>query len=991
MIKRCGTKPQNPEKFLETQRLFSQWLKNPRIQSHGRYDIPCVVHLVGTQAFLNSITDQQIQDNIEQTNRDYNRQNANYANVPAFFQNVSIRPNLFNIWLRDIIRVENNIGDAYIQNVEETLKQTVAPPVDNTQNCNIWITGPQLSALGYAYFPNDGRGNWYDGIVINSSTISSEDNPVSAGVGSFLYMGRTITHEIGHYLGLSHMWGDGVSSSNNCTNAHNQPFQRGANDFFQSSYNPTYPKKDCAQFIYNDPDLGNIDWDISGEMFFNYMDYSDDGTMSMFSIMQQRVIEFNIETHRPEFLPSEHSDKWSVAGSVTNLGVGPSLIPVDNFDIKLTKDGGQMLSMPSNTTSEGGDQDLETSSGDIVYNGKLVMLGQVNKKNVNTYLLMGQNSPNSYDDAQPGSPQSPPPPPPPPLPPPPPPVPPPPPPVPPPPPPAPPAIVGSVTPSILSPTALSIQNNDPSYGCGSNTMPTISWSANVTGNVTDQDYEWTITITDIDNFNSLHLRVDNIPGNVTSVSASNLYGGFVSFNDYGVQGYTGPFPPAGTTHRYAISVIAVPSAGWGVHPDLQTFTDTRTLNNATCSTSPPPPPPGGGGGGEQNTLRNILDIETHEAIIDLDPYLSTIKVPYLNAIRRWNAILRYNSTYWNWLVTNVSSQPIGGTANNSITSIHGAWQGMCLFNPSATTADDFETSLRTNYAATDINKAAGTSIWTFTSPQNVIAACGYGHEAHIGTTSYNTYSYFMYINTRIFDSRSAQYQEGVLFHEIGHALGIGSLFRKSFCAGNVVLEDKQAGAPITGTAPKLSSKYSYLIPPSLTGTSTTCGNALMTLLGSYRDILDNQALNRIMLADAYRYTDSNGNLQWKDGGHFAQSAKTHNSVLYRGLCGEIMVPIYDTNARNGGVATDMTLSYLRECGYEVFGNAEGPVYALNNQATQICSAAGFTRDSSANEDDLVVCNSRPLCDAVEQAVLARQARGESEGFKLFVPTVIPSG
>lgn len=244
----------------------------------------------------------------------------------------------------------------------------------------------------------------------------------------------------------------------------------------------------------------------------------------------------------------------------------------------------------------------------------------------------------------------------------------------------------------------------------------------------------------------------------------------------------------------------------------------------------------------------------------------------------------------------------------------------------------------------------------------------------------------MYINTRVFDGRTAQYQEAVLFHEIGHALGIGGLFRRDFCAGNNVVEDKQAGAPMSGQAPKLSSKYTYLIPPSLTGTSNTCGNALMTTLGTYRNILGNAALNRIMLADAYQ-----SGTTWRGGGHFAQSAKTHNAITYPGLCGEIMVPIYDTNARNGGVATDMTLSYFTDCGYEVFGNAEGPVYALNNRDTQICSAAGFTRDSSANENDLVVCNSRSLCDTVEQAVLARQARGESEGFPLFGSTDITLG
>lgn len=311
---RCTTKNLTQAEYNTNIALFNQWSQRlelaPQRQLRTAYRIPCVVHVVGTEQFMDSISDARIVDNIRQTNLDFNRQNQNFGDVPEFFQNIAIRPNLFNIFLQEIRRHDPvNLGDPSDNDVESELKLEIAPSVDPDNTCNIWLVGDQFSSLGYAYYPSAAAGQWFDGLVVRASTVASEDNPIPFSINgrTFNWAGRTITHEMGHYLGLEHTWGRGSSVSNTCTNTYDQPFQRGANDFYSTDYNPVYPLLDCDQFVYNDPDLGAIDYNSHGEMFYNYMDYSDDQTMSMFSIMQQRFMDFSIETFRNGMTYSNHT------------------------------------------------------------------------------------------------------------------------------------------------------------------------------------------------------------------------------------------------------------------------------------------------------------------------------------------------------------------------------------------------------------------------------------------------------------------------------------------------------------------------------------------------------------------------------------------------------------------------------------------------------------------------------------------------------------
>jgi hypothetical protein len=117
--------------------------------------------------------------------------------------------------------------------------------------------------LGYAQFP--GGPSSTDGVVVLYSSIGSIAQP---GTASPYNLGRTLTHEVGHWLNLYHIWGDDGTSctgSDQCSDTPNQA---------DENYGcPTFPNVSCS----NTP---------NGDMFMNYMDYTDDGCMNAYTAGQ---------------------------------------------------------------------------------------------------------------------------------------------------------------------------------------------------------------------------------------------------------------------------------------------------------------------------------------------------------------------------------------------------------------------------------------------------------------------------------------------------------------------------------------------------------------------------------------------------------------------------------------------------------------------------------------------------------------------------------
>jgi hypothetical protein len=217
----------------------------PPIPYVGTITIPVYVHVIYATLSQN-ISDSQINSQITVLNNDFN--DTNYSNVPSEFQilgaNIDIN---FTLNSANIARHQDATSSWGTNNSVKT-KYPPIPGYLNFWGCNI---GGGI--LGYAQFPGGSAAT--DGIVIS---------PQYFGITSGAYgLGRTATHEVGHWLNLRHIWGDGRCAQDD--------FVADTPTSDRANYGcPTYPTVHCQ----------------STDMTMNYMDYTDDACMNMFTLGQ---------------------------------------------------------------------------------------------------------------------------------------------------------------------------------------------------------------------------------------------------------------------------------------------------------------------------------------------------------------------------------------------------------------------------------------------------------------------------------------------------------------------------------------------------------------------------------------------------------------------------------------------------------------------------------------------------------------------------------
>jgi hypothetical protein len=284
----CGTTPPCNE--------FETWLAQKIAERNAMpgqdptavYNIPCIVHVIHNGESVGSgtnISQTQINSQYDVLNEDFRKLNADFSTVcPSAFQSVAADCQInFCKALRD--PQGNTLAEAGIHRVNRQTQGWTTPPfstsyIDGTikpqtiwnpqQYLNIWVCNISGSILGYATFPaassltclssNFGTATT-DGVVILYNSFGRVGNV------AFPYnKGRTATHEIGHWLGLRHIWGDTNCGSDCVTDT---PTQQTAN--FGC---PPFPQVTCN----NGP---------NGDMWVNYMDYTDDRCMVMFTAGQK--------------------------------------------------------------------------------------------------------------------------------------------------------------------------------------------------------------------------------------------------------------------------------------------------------------------------------------------------------------------------------------------------------------------------------------------------------------------------------------------------------------------------------------------------------------------------------------------------------------------------------------------------------------------------------------------------------------------------------
>lgn len=219
---------------------------------NGKLEIPVVVNVLYRTAAEN-ISIAQIQSQIKVLNEDFNALNSDYSSVPALFSgvkaNVGITFVLQNVVRRSTLMV--------VWTTDDSMKKSLLgiAPTTPTTVLNMWSCNMGGGILGYAQFPGGAAAT--DGVVIDNNAFGNT-GPVTAPYN----LGRTATHEVGHWMNLRHIWGDANCGSDivSDTPTHND-----------ANYGvPAYPHYSTCS-------------GTPVEMTMNYMDYTDDAGMYMFS------------------------------------------------------------------------------------------------------------------------------------------------------------------------------------------------------------------------------------------------------------------------------------------------------------------------------------------------------------------------------------------------------------------------------------------------------------------------------------------------------------------------------------------------------------------------------------------------------------------------------------------------------------------------------------------------------------------------------------
>lgn len=308
---RCGTTalqrfhaendPGYHQRRAEIEAFTQDWISNNR-KTAAVVTIPIVVHVVYRTAQQN-ISDAQILSQIDVLNADFRRMNADTSNTPNDFQSIVADAEIeFCLATTDpngnatsgITRTSTTVAQIGNSGINYTA-QGGKDGWDPTKYMNFWICEitAQGDILGYATPPGTAAPA-EDGCVMDYryfGTMGTVQAPFN--------LGRTTTHEVGHYFNLEHVWGinGGCSDDDFVADTPNQQFE---------NYGcPSHPSTSCG----------------SADMFMNFMDYVDDNCMNSFSQGQADRMMAAINGPRASLLTSGACSTSVSVTPVTNTSI----------------------------------------------------------------------------------------------------------------------------------------------------------------------------------------------------------------------------------------------------------------------------------------------------------------------------------------------------------------------------------------------------------------------------------------------------------------------------------------------------------------------------------------------------------------------------------------------------------------------------------------------------------------------------------------------
>jgi len=235
--------------------------------SFATVTIPVVVHIVYNNSGQN-ISDAQVQSQIAVLNRDYSKQNPDTSRIPSYYRGLAadcgIRFALANVDTNGgatsgIVRRQTSQREFTYNDAVKFTARGGDDGWDRDRYLNIWVTNLSNGVLGYSSVPGCAKPN--DGVVISYTAFGTMGTATAP-----FNLGRTATHEIGHWLNLIHIWGDAGCGDDYVEDT---PQQSAA-----THGNPSGMIISCGNTPY-------------GNLYMDYMDFTDDAGMHLFTYGQR--------------------------------------------------------------------------------------------------------------------------------------------------------------------------------------------------------------------------------------------------------------------------------------------------------------------------------------------------------------------------------------------------------------------------------------------------------------------------------------------------------------------------------------------------------------------------------------------------------------------------------------------------------------------------------------------------------------------------------
>lgn len=248
------------ERMTRIEEFTRKVVENPvayRLLSNGVIEIPVVVNVLYRTAAQN-VSAAQIQSQIDVLNKDFSATNSDY-NLTSTYNSVKSGDIGVKFVLDQVITKSTTKTSWRLNDDMKKANKGGISPTSPTTKLNLWVCNLASGYLGYAQFP--GGSSATDGVVIDDNAFGTTGSAAAP-----FNKGRTATHEVGHWMNLRHIWGDATCGNDQVSDT---------------------PQHNTAN--YGCPAAGHKST-CSGtpvEMTMNYMDYTDDACMYMFSAGQR--------------------------------------------------------------------------------------------------------------------------------------------------------------------------------------------------------------------------------------------------------------------------------------------------------------------------------------------------------------------------------------------------------------------------------------------------------------------------------------------------------------------------------------------------------------------------------------------------------------------------------------------------------------------------------------------------------------------------------